>query len=134
MKRQIKFRGKDEFGNWCYGSLVDYKDDGVEIQGFDIYQDGNEEWKSRAVDIDTVGQFTGFCDSEGNEIYEGDRLFIKKNGKAFTADVVWDTISGRFALDYGTILGISEMSLCRWLTNYDCRLVSSFQSKKGSKE
>lgn len=134
MKRQIKFRGKDEFGNWCYGSLVDYQDDGMEIQGYDIYQDGNEEWKSRAVDPDTVGQFTGFCDSEGNQIYEGDRLFIVKSGKAFTEDVVWDEISGRFALDSGTILGISDMNLGGWLINYDCRLVSSFHSKKGCKE
>lgn len=134
MKRQIKFRGKDEFGNWCYGHLVDYEDDGMEIQGYDIYQDGNEEWKSRAVDPDTVGQFTGFCDSEGNEIYEGDRLFIAKSGKAFTADVVWYDISGGFTLDFGAIQGISNVNLGGWLINYDCRLVSSFHSKKGGKE
>lgn len=38
MNRTIKFRGKclhsDE---WCFGSLVDYGDGEMEIQGFDVF-------------------------------------------------------------------------------------------------
>lgn len=64
--REIKFRAKrKDNGEWVYGSL-------------DI---GNDNWTVRPllgsrfiVDPKTVGQFTGLCDKEGKEIFEGDVL------------------------------------------------------------
>ena len=78
--RQIKFRGKSiGTGEWLFGNLFK----------FGIQPPSNvpcicacvPTWKD-AVDIynvheNTVGQFTGVCDMDGKEIYEGDVLAIE---------------------------------------------------------
>lgn len=89
MNRVIKFRGKDiETGKWVYGFYVRLEDtfrkpiDGKERITHRIYpgfadscasHDGYDfsgDWYE--VDPDTIGQFTGFYDRKGQEIYESD--------------------------------------------------------------
>ena len=64
--RNIKFRGKPEDGKWIYGNLIQYSW-GSSIRESDTLDDVE-------VYEFTVGQFTGFFDCKGCEIYEGDLL------------------------------------------------------------
>ena len=68
--REIKFRGRDEHGDWHYGAFMGVFFDGVvaPIEYANIYDDG----MANRVLPDTIGQFTGLKDADGREIYEGD--------------------------------------------------------------
>ena len=83
--REIKFRGKRlTDGKWIYGDF--FRNRGLAFIASDgIVENPLASWHDYNVAPDTVGQFTGLHDCDGNEIYEGD---IVRNESAGFCGVV----------------------------------------------
>lgn len=91
--KEILFRGKRvDDGQWIYGDLLTANGTECEIS------DWNEvDYSRHDVDHETVGQYTGIDDREGDKIFEGDIFKIGAENNIYTV---------RF--DYGCFLAYED--------------------------
>lgn len=109
--REILFRGFSKNlteNQWFYGDLVQYSEDEFYIlepksKSWDILHDGI------LVDKNTISQFTGLTDENGNKIFEGDKFKGDENGEYYV--VKWNEDEAVFQMDlYGYNVSIGENS------------------------
>lgn len=90
--RTIKFKGKSlEDGEWNYGDLSHVAD--LTLVKNNLCRDKRLIF-AFAVAPDTVGQYTGFLDKDGKEVYEGD--ILRYNNSTFAVE--WSENLGAFTL------------------------------------
>lgn len=79
MNEKLFFRAKILKGDWIFSNCIDFTLQHVSLK---VFEPMCKMWVWRAIQLDTLSQFTGCVDGKGNKIFDLDIVDIDE-GKGF---------------------------------------------------
>lgn len=125
MLRKIEFRARsiDDHG-WVFGDLeYNIKRRSAKIHSY--HDDGSYKGYFE-VEVETVGQFSGLCDMNGNAIYEGDIVEWEKDNRKYVIKF-WDGMFYASVKEYneGVFGGFPLHAFTQGDEGYRCKIVGN---------